>query len=192
MKRIILATSNPHKLEEINSINKSSDIIFDVVKGDFNPEETGKTFTENAIIKAQEASRIMKTYCLADDSGLCVDILNGRPGIYSARYAPTQKEKIEKLLNELKQVPNEKRQAHFTCAMVLVNAQGDIIRTQEGRVDGYIANEARGTNGFGFDPVFYLPKYDKTVAQLPEEIKNTISHRANALIPMIKWIENNI
>ena len=192
MKRIILATSNPHKLEEINSINKSSDIIFDVVKGDFTPEETGKTFTENAIIKAQEASRIMKTYCLADDSGLCVDILNGRPGIYSARYAPTQKEKIEKLLNELKQVPNEKRQAHFTCAMVLVNAQGDIIRTQEGRVDGYIANEARGTNGFGFDPVFYLPKYDKTVAQLPEEIKNTISHRANALIPMIKWIENNI
>ncbi len=192
MKRIILATSNPHKLEEINSINKSSDIIFDVVKGDFTPEETGKTFTENAIIKAQEASRIMKTYCLADDSGLCVDILNGRPGIYSARYAPTQKEKIEKLLNEIKQVPNEKRQAHFTCAMVLVNAQGDIIRTQEGRVDGYIANEARGTNGFGFDPVFYLPKYDKTVAQLPEEIKNTISHRANALIPMIKWIENNI
>ena len=192
MKRIILATSNPHKLEEINSINKSSDIIFDVVKGDFTPEETGKTFTENAIIKAQEASRIMKTYCLADDSGLCVDALEGRPGIHSARYADTQKQKISKLLNELKEVPFEKRTAHFTCAMVLTDGNGKIIHEEEGKVFGFIDCEAKGTNGFGYDPIFYLPEYNQTIAELPEKIKNTISHRANALIPMLKWINENL
>ena len=192
MIKIILATSNPHKLEEINAINKNPEIVFNVIQGDFNPVENGKNFMENAIIKAQEASKIMNTYCLADDSGLCVDALNGRPGIFSARYAPTQKEKIEKLLNELNQVPKEKRQAHFTCAMALVNSKGEIIHTQEGRVEGFIDYKAKGTNGFGYDPIFYVPDYKQTIAQLPEEIKNTISHRANALIPMIKWIEQNI
>ncbi len=192
MIKIILATSNPHKLEEINAINKNPEIVFDVIQGDFSPVENGRNFIENAIIKAQEASKIMNTYCLADDSGLCVDALNGRPGIYSARYAPTQKEKIKKLLNELNQVPKEKRQAHFTCAMALVNSKGEIIHTQEGRVEGVIDYEAKGTNGFGYDPIFYVPDYKQTIAQLPEEIKNTISHRANALIPMIKWIEQNI
>ena len=192
MLKIILATSNPHKLEEINAINKNPEIVFDVVQGDFNPVENGKNFMENAIIKAQEASKIMNTYCLADDSGLCVDALNGRPGIYSARYAPTQKEKIEKLLKELNQVPQEKRQAHFTCAMALVNSKGEILHTQEGRVEGFIGYEAKGTNGFGYDPIFYVPEYKQTIAELPEEIKNKISHRANALIPMLKWIEENI
>ncbi len=192
MIKIILATSNPHKLEEINAINKNPEIVFDVVQGDFNPVENGKNFMENAIIKAQEASKIMNTYCLADDSGLCVDALNGRPGIYSARYAPTQKEKIEKLLKELNQVPQEKRQAHFTCAMALVNSKGEIIHTQEGRVEGVIDYEAKGSNGFGYDPIFYVPDYKKTIAQLHEETKNKISHRANALIPMLKWIEQNI
>ena len=192
MIKIIIATSNPHKLEEINAINKNPEIVFDVVKGDFNPVEDGKNFKENAIIKAKEASKIMQTYCLADDSGLCVDILNNRPGIHSARYANTQKEKISKLLNELKDIPFEKRNAHFTCSMVLTDKEGNIIHSEEGKVYGFIAQEAKGINGFGYDPVFFVPEYNKTIAQLPEDIKNTISHRANALIPMLNWIQENL
>ncbi len=192
MIKIIIATSNPHKLDEINAINSSNDVEFDVIKGSFNPDETGKSFLENAIIKAKEASKITKSYCLADDSGLCVDILDSRPGIYSSRYAPTQKEKIEKLLNELKNIPKEKRTAHFICSMVLVNGEGEILHTQEGRVEGLIDFEAKGTNGFGYDPVFYLPEYNKTIAELPDTVKNTVSHRANALNPMLQWIKENL
>ncbi len=192
MIKIILATSNPHKLEEINAINKNPNIIFDVIKGDFNPVENGSTFKENAAIKAVEASKITKTYCLADDSGLCVDALEGQPGLYSARYAPTQKEKIEKLLNEMKDVPYDWRGAHFICSMVLVDAQGKTLHSETGKVFGYIDDCAKGSNGFGFDPVFFIPEYNKTMAELPEEEKNKISHRANALIPMLKWIEENL
>lgn len=192
MVKIIIATSNPHKLEEINAINKNSGIIFDVIKGEFNPDETGLDFVENAIIKAKEAAKITGTYCLADDSGLCVDILNGRPGIHSARYAPTQKEKIEKLLSELNNIPKEKRTAHFACAMVISDCNGNIIHTEQGIVKGYIDFEPKGTNGFGYDPVFFVPEYNKTIAELPEETKNSISHRANALIPMLDWINKNL
>ena len=192
MIKIILATSNPHKLDEINAINKNPEIVFDVVKGSFNPDENGKTFEENAKIKAVEANKITKTLCLADDSGLCVDALEGRPGLYSARYAPTQKEKIEKLLNELKDVPYDWRSAHFICSMVLVDENGHVIHSETGKVFGYIDDRPKGSNGFGFDPVFFLPEYDKTMAELPEEEKNKISHRANALKPMLKWIQENI
>lgn len=192
MIKIIIATSNPHKLEEINKINTNKNIIFDVIQGEFNPDETGKTFIENALIKAREASKIMKTYCLADDSGLCIDALEGRPGIHSARYAPTQKEKIEKILNELKIVPYDYRNAHFTCAMILTDKNGNEIHREEGKIYGYIDDEPKGTNGFGYDPIFFVPEYNKTLAELPEETKNEISHRANALKPMLKWIEENL
>lgn len=192
MIKIIIATSNPHKLEEINKINTNKNIVFDVVKGDFNPDENGNTFLENASIKAKEAAKIMQTYCLADDSGLCVDALEGAPGIHSARYADTQKEKIEKLLNELKMVPYDYRTAHFTCAMVLTDKNGKELHKEEGKVFGYIDDSPKGTNGFGYDPIFFVPKYDKTIAELPEETKNEISHRSNALRPMLKWIEENL
>ena len=192
MIKIILATSNPHKLEEINAINTNKNIVFDVVNGDFDPIENGKNFQENATIKAKEASKIMKTYCLADDSGLCVDALEGRPGIHSARYAETQKEKIEKLLAEMHGVPYDWRGAHFICSMVLVDEKGEVIHTETGRVYGYIDDKPKGTNGFGYDPIFIIPEKDKTMAELPEEVKNDISHRANALKPMLKWIEENL
>ena len=192
MIKITLATSNKHKLEEINAINEYKNIIFDVIQGDFNPVEDGKTFEENATIKAKEASKITKSYCLADDSGLCVDALEGRPGLYSNRYAPTQKEKIEKLVNEMKNVPYDYRGAHFVCSMVLTDGNGNILHCETGRVFGYINDCAKGNNGFGFDPVFLLSEYDKTMAELPEEEKNKISHRANALIPMLKWIDKNL
>ena len=192
MKKIILATSNPHKLKEIEEINNFEDISFDIVKGDFAPVEDGNNFYENAAIKAKSAAEIMNTYCLADDSGLCVDYLDGRPGIHSARYASTQQEKIGKLLNELEDAEPNNRTAHFTCSMVLVDSKGNILHACEGRVDGFIAKEAKGTNGFGYDPIFYVPEYSKTIAELPETVKNTISHRANALIPMLRWINDNI
>ncbi len=192
MIKIIIATSNPHKLKEIKAINKNPKIVFDVVKGDFNPAETGNTFQANALIKAKEAAKIMKTYCLADDSGLCVDALEGRPGIHSSRYAPSQKEKIEKLLNEMKMLPYDDRTAHFTCTAVLVDEEGRLLHCEEGNVFGYIDDEPKGENGFGYDPIFFLPEYNKTIAQLDEEVKNTISHRANALKPMIKWISENL
>jgi XTP/dITP diphosphohydrolase len=192
MIKIILATSNPHKLEEINAINTNSEIVFDVVEGDFDPEENGVNFKENALIKAKEAAKIMKTYCLADDSGLCVDVLEGRPGIHSARYAQTQKEKIEKLLAEMKDVPYDWRGAHFVCSMVLVDKDGNLIHAQEGRVHGFIDDSPKGINGFGYDPIFFIPPKDKTMAELPEEEKNSISHRSNALRPMLKWIEENL
>ncbi len=192
MIKIILATSNPHKLEEIKAINTNPEIVFDVVKENFNPDENGSTFKENALIKAKEAAKITKTYCLADDSGLCVDVLEGLPGIHSARYAKTQQEKINKLLNELKMVPYDYRGAHFICSMVLVDNEGNPVHYEEGRIYGYIDDTPKGANGFGYDPVFFVPEYNKTIAQLPEEIKNNISHRANALKPMLEWIKENL
>lgn len=192
MITIIIATSNPHKLDEINKINTNKNIIFDVVEGEFNPDENGKTFIENALIKAREAAKIMHAYCLADDSGLCIDALEGAPGIHSARYADTQTEKISKVLNELKMVPYDYRTAHFTCAMVLVDKNGNELHKEEGKVFGYIDDSPKGTNGFGYDPIFFVPKYDKTMAELPEETKNEISHRSNALRPMLEWIEENL
>lgn len=192
MIKIILATSNPHKLEEINAINNNPEIVFDVVKGDFDPIEDGIQFKDNALIKAKEAAKIMKTYCLADDSGLCVDALEGRPGIHSARYADTQKEKIEKLLTEMKDVPYDWRGAHFVCSMALVDENGNLLHAQEGKVFGYIDDSPKGENGFGYDPIFFVPEYNKTIAELPEEVKNSVSHRANALKPMLKWIEANL
>ena len=192
MKKIVLATSNPHKLDEINAINNNCEIVFDVINGNFDPEENGKNFVENATIKAVCGSKVSNSYCLADDSGLCVDALDGRPGIFSARYADSQQEKIEKLLAELKDIPKEKRTAHFTCAMVLTSPNGEVLHIEEGRVDGYIDFERKGENGFGYDPIFFVPKYNKTMAELPEEVKNSISHRANALMPMLKWINENL
>lgn len=192
MVKIVIATSNAHKLEEINLINTSKNIEFDVVKGDFNPIEDGDDFHSNALIKAREAAKIAKTCCLADDSGLCVDALEGKPGIHSARYAQTQNEKIEKLLNEMKNVPYDWRTAHFICSMVLVDADGNLLHSETGKVYGYIDDEPKGQNGFGYDPIFFIPSKNKTMAELPEEEKNNISHRANALKPMLKWVEENL
>lgn len=192
MIKIIIATSNPHKLEEINNINTNTNIQFDVIKGDFEPIEDGLNFQENALIKAKEAAKITKTYCLGDDSGLCVDALEGRPGIHSARYAKTQQEKIEKLLKEMKDVPYDWRGAHFTCSMVLTDKDGSLLHSETGKVFGYIDDSPKGTNGFGYDPIFFIPSKNQTMAELTGEEKNNISHRANALKPMLKWIEENL
>ncbi|MBO6181020.1 RdgB/HAM1 family non-canonical purine NTP pyrophosphatase [bacterium] len=188
--KIVLATGNPHKLQEINEITKDSGIEFILPGGDFNPVENGQTFEQNSLIKAQEASRISNMISLADDSGLCVDALNGEPGIHSARYDTTPQRRIDKLLKKLADTDN--RKAKFVCVMTLTDKDGNVLNQEIGECHGQIATEQYGTNGFGYDPVFLVDGYDITMAQMSEDLKNTISHRANALSKMVKYIKENL
>ncbi len=195
MLKIALGTSNPHKLEEINDMIREihpDSVEFVLVEGDFDPIENGTTFEENSYIKAAEAAKIMGIPALADDTGLCVDALDGRPGIYSARYAPDQKSKISKLLDEMKDVEQKNRKAHFVCTMTLVAPNGEKLFSNTGRIDGYIDTKPSGEHGFGYDPLFFIPDLNKTMAEMTLKEKNTLSHRARALRPMIEWIKSNL
>ena len=187
--KLILASNNAHKLVEIRAILGSEfDEILSMKEAGIVHEtvEDGSTFLENAEKKAREIMEISGCCALADDSGLCVEALGGAPGIYSARYAGEHgddKANNRKLLRELEGV--EDRRAHFACAMVLVRPDGSVVRA-EGRMDGVIAFEESGENGFGYDPLFYLPERGCTNGQLSPEEKNAISHRANALHALVK------
>ena len=188
MKKIVLATKNKNKLKEINSLFKSLlDIDVVLPDSDIDVEETGETFLENASLKAAETAKKMHLPSLADDSGLCVDALNGRPGVYSSRYEKDDNSRINKLLSELKDKDN--RSAHFCCAMALSDENGNIFFTAEGRCFGEIINEKRGTNGFGYDPVFFIPELNKTLAEISMEEKNKISHRSKALSQVIDFLK---
>ena len=189
--QILFATSNPHKIEEVAAILKPLDI--DVVGLDSlekqlpEPIEDGATFEENAKIKAVYYAQAIGRMCLADDSGLEVDALGGKPGVYSARYAGVDGSRSErdqannvKLLGELKDVPQEDRAARFVCAMCLVDSAGIIIAQTQGTFEGVIVNQPQGSNGFGYDPLLYLPDIACTSAQLSSEQKNERSHRGNA------------
>ena len=194
--KIIFGTGNAHKLEELREITRiftgNPDFIeFTTPEPPFEPIENGSTFEENSLIKAQAVKTQSGYYVLADDSGLCVEALNGRPGLYSARYAPTQDEKIEKLLAEMEDKQN--RRAKFVCAMTLLNDNGEILFKTTGECHGEIAQKRAGSNGFGFDPVFIPDEGQngseiKTLAQMPSDTKNQISHRANALKKIIAFI----
>lgn len=187
MMEIVFATGNMHKLQEINEISKGSGIKFVLPSSDFNPIENGKTFEENSLIKAKEANRLTKKISLADDTGLCVEALNGAPGLYSARYAGTQREKIIKLLKELEIHKN--RSAKFICVMTLVDENGEILHVSKGECKGSIVEKQSGSNGFGYDPIFLVDGSDLTMAEMTEEEKNKISHRAIALKNMISYIK---
>jgi len=191
MKKIILATSNLGKVRELNSM---LDGHYDVVsQTDMEVEEvpeTGASFVENALIKARNASSQSKLPALADDSGLVVDSLNGEPGVYSARYAgekATDEDNIFKLLARMDDEDN--RSARFWCAMVYVRYGNDpepvIV---EKSWEGQILRELKGSNGFGYDPIFYLPELNCTSAQLSAEEKNRISHRGQALKEILKHL----
>lgn len=188
--KIVFATANPHKLQEVNAICEGSGLEFVLPADGFNPIENGNTFEENSLIKAKEAFRVSKTYALADDSGLCVEALNGAPGLYSARYAGSQDEKIEKILAELE--GEENRKAKFVCCMTLLNEKGEMIFQTTGECHGSIVEKRKGVNGFGYDPVFLVNGYDKTMAELPENEKNKISHRANALVKVLDFIKKDL
>lgn len=189
--KIVFATSNPHKLKELNGIVKSfgilDDIEFILPPEGFDPIEDGQTFEENSYIKAKEANRLTGMISLADDSGLCVESLDGAPGIYSARYASTPQARIDKLLNAVK--PYENRNAKFVCAMTLVGNQGEILFKTIGECFGKIAKEQSGNGGFGYDPIFLVDgKNGLTMAELSEEEKNSISHRGQALRKILEFL----
>ncbi len=180
--QIILATRNLKKAKEIREILKGLKVEFLSLR-DFPTikeiEEKGNSFSENAILKAQKVARLTKRISLADDSGLEVDALGGRPGIYSARFAPNDRERNRKLLKVLKNVPASKRGATFRCAVAIVWPNGK-TKVLEGRYRGQIAFKKRGKAGFGFDPIFIASRYNKTFAELGLKIKNRISHRSQA------------
>lgn len=193
MKKIVLATSNSKKIIEMENLLKNTGIVVEKVSNDFNPDETGSTFEENAYIKAYEAAKITKMPSLADDSGLVVDALNGEPGIFSSRYESTDEKRINKILKNLSDVPSvEDRTARFVCAMVLVAPNGEIMFKHTGVCEGSITAISWGNGGFGYDPIFYIPENKKTMAELTLEEKNNISHRSKALKIMIQWIKKNL
>ena len=188
--KIVFATGNLHKLQEINEISKGSGIEFILPPTDFDPDETGTTFEENSYIKAKDAALLSNCIALADDSGLCVEALNGEPGIHSARYADTPQARIDKLLGNLTNVTN--RKAKFVCAMTLVDEFGNVLDKEIGECYGEIATEQSGTNGFGYDPVFIVDGYGVTMAEMSEDLKNSISHRANALSKIISYVQSEL
>ncbi len=190
--KIVLASSNKHKVQEINEIAASCGVYVEFVlpPEGFDPIEDGKTFQENSYIKARSAWELSKTWTLADDSGLCIKALNGAPGIYSARYAETPELRIKRVLRELENVQD--RNAYFTCAMTLINPEGKVEYSFEGRCEGLIIREARGNNGFGYDPIFLPNGYTKTIAELSEDEKNKISHRSVALGQVLSYIKTNL
>jgi len=187
MKRIVLATGNRGKLTEISALLSGLDLNV-VAQSEFGfeeAEETGLTFVENAIIKARHAAEHTGLAAIADDSGLEVDALKGAPGIYSSRFAGAQassKDNLKKLLAELRDVPEQQRSARFQCLMVfLEHAKDPTPLICQGTWEGRILFEESGTNGFGYDPIFFVPTHDCSSADLPSEIKNAISHRGQAL-----------
>ena len=194
--KIIVATKNKDKFKEIKGILKGlkvSLVSLNDLDKKFHIIENGKTFCENAFKKALAVSKHYKdSYVLGEDSGLEVDCLNGAPGIYAKRYAgpgATYKSNNKKLLKNLEGVPYKKRQAAFCCCLVLVCNQ-KLIKVFKGKLKGRIHNQAQGENGFGYDPVFYLTHYKKTVAQMQLSIKNKISHRAKSFRKLRRYLEN--
>lgn len=200
MMRMIFATGNQNKMREIREIMqgfrigdeaveilsmKEAGITADIV-------EDGNSFAENACIKAKAVAALAPgAFVMADDSGLVIDALNGEPGIYSARYLGEETSyhvKNADLISRLSGVPDERRTARFVCAIATVTPEGQLLTT-EGIIEGRIGYEERGTNGFGYDPIFLVPPYVQTSAELTDEEKNAVSHRGRALRSMREMIE---
>jgi len=194
MLEILIATNNLGKVKEIKDILDSSEIKILTMK-DFPPfpkiEEDGKTYQENAFKKARKVSEYTGKICLADDSGLEIDYLEGKPGIYSSRWGNSDEERINKVLRLLENVPKNKRNAKFVCVVVLVFTDGKIYMVKE-ECKGSIIFNPKGEQGFGYDPIFLVPEYDKTFAELGDKIKNQISHRGKAMRRMINIINELI
>lgn len=197
MRKIIFATGNEEKMREIREIlallpvevlsMKEAGIQANII-------EDGKTFEENAVIKAKAIAQLSEEIVLADDSGLVIDYLNGEPGIYSARYMgedTSYRIKNGNLIQRLEGVPDEERTARFVCAIAAAFPDGTVLTT-EGTVEGRIGYEEKGENGFGYDSIFYLPEYGCTTAQLTEEKKNEISHRGKALRKMVEKLRERV
>lgn len=196
MTKIIVATGNQNKMKEIREIIKRDDIEFVSLKDDGLQDieivEDGKIFEENAVIKAKTIADITKNIVIADDSGLEVDYLDKAPGVYSARYMGEDTPytiKNNHIIDLLKDAKGEERSARFVCVIACVMPDGETFTTR-GTIEGRIGYEEKGENGFGYDPIFYLPERGCTTAELPPEQKNEISHRGRALKEMYKKLED--
>lgn len=185
MLKLLIATHNPGKIREYQTLLADLPLTVTSLKAEGiteDVEETGATFAENACLKAESYARMTGLWTWADDSGLEVDALDGRPGVYSARYAglgATDQDRYQKLLQELHQRPDAPRTARFRCVVAIAMPSNETA-TVEGTVEGLITDQPKGENGFGYDPVFLLPDQGVTMAELPAEIKNEISHRGQA------------
>jgi len=191
LTRLVLATTNSHKVEEIQAAIAASTDWSVEPQPDFVPEieETATTFIENAILKAVHVSKLVDGLVLGDDSGLCIDALDGRPGVFSARYASNAAERILRVLTEMASVNDERRGAVFVCALALARG-GEVMWTTEGRVEGRITHKPMGTHGFGYDPIFWIPELGKTMAELTQESKNLTSHRGRALRQLALFLKS--
>lgn len=193
--KAVLASQNRHKLEEIQAILSGFDIEL-VLPSELgvqvDADENGKTFEENSLIKARAFMEATGLPAVADDSGLSVDVLGGEPGVYSARYGgadyPTDRDRTALLLQRLRGVRSDERTARFVCVITLLYPDGRKI-TARGVCEGLIALEPRGEDGFGYDPVFYIPREGRTFAEMGSALKNTMSHRANALRILCRKLE---
>jgi len=184
--KLLVATNNPGKLAEYQALLADLPIELTYLEAEgitLQVEESGSSFRENAILKARRYAEVSGLLTLADDSGLEVDALGGEPGIRSSRYAgpgASDADRVRLLLENLRDVPWERRQARFRCVVAIATPDGQVY-TAEGECSGIIAFEPRGGHGFGYDPVFYVPEFDATMAELPPEVKNRVSHRARAV-----------
>ncbi len=189
--RLIIATGNEDKVREIDEILEGTGFeAISMKQAGFNPDivEDGTTFEENALKKAMAVHELSGEYVMADDSGLCIDALDGAPGIYSARFCgedSTYEEKFRKIFEMLADVPEDKRTAQFVCAIAVVKPDGTSF-TVRGECRGVLHEKPVGENGFGYDPIFYVPEFGMTTAQMEPEVKNSISHRGRALRAMVE------
>ena len=195
--KVILASKNQHKLVELSAIlsQLGFEIALESEYGlDIDVDETGTTFEENSFLKAEAVMKASGLPVLADDSGLEIDYLGGEPGIYSARYMGEDTSydiKNARILERMEGVPDDQRTARFVCAMAAIMPGGEVICT-EGIMEGLIGYEMKGTNGFGYDPIFYLPEYGMTSSEISPEKKNEISHRGKALRKMQDELKKRI
>jgi len=190
--KLYVATKNQHKLKEIKAILNDIDVrsVYEIVDDSVDVEETGNTFLENASLKARTLSQMVDGYVIADDSGISVDILDGAPGVFSARFAgvgAADSDNNEKLMNMMKPVPEEECGASYVCVIALA-VNGLVERTFSGLCTGFIAKEYKGEGGFGYDPMFLLPD-GRHMAELTDKEKNSISHRHMALVSLKEYLK---
>ncbi|MBE9047939.1 RdgB/HAM1 family non-canonical purine NTP pyrophosphatase [Pleurocapsales cyanobacterium LEGE 10410] len=187
VRKLVVATGNPGKLKEMQEYLTDLPWELELKPADLDIEETGTTFIANARLKASQVAKALGKWAIADDSGLAVDALNGAPGIYSARYGKDDEDRIERLLKELGDTDN--RQAKFICAVAIANPDGEIVLETEGICRGEILNSPRGTGGFGYDPIFYVPLQQQTFAEMSPEMKGKISHRGVAFAQLMPGLK---
>ncbi|MEA5573759.1 RdgB/HAM1 family non-canonical purine NTP pyrophosphatase [Calothrix sp. UHCC 0171] len=188
MTNLVVATGNPGKLKEMQAYLIDSGWELMLKPEELEIEETGETFAANACLKASQVALATGNWSIADDSGLAVDALNGRPGVYSARYGNSDTERIDRLLKELSN--QENRQAKFVCAIAISRPDGAIVLQTEGICRGEILYAPQGNGGFGYDPIFYVPEQNLTYAEMTPEMKRSISHRGKAFTDLLQKLPN--